>query len=86
MDGVFVAIGHKPNTKIFEGQLDMKDGYIITKGGFGNNSTGTSCRGYLPAMCITYRQAITSAASGCMAALDAQNFLDHAKKPIRMNF
>ena len=54
MDGVFIAIGHKPNTKIFEGQLDMKDGYIITKGGFGNNSTGTSCRGYLlRAMCKT---------------------------------
>ena len=83
MDGVFIAIGHKPNTKIFEGQIDMKDGYIITKGGFGNNSTGTSCQGVFAAGDVqdfTYRQAITSAASGCMAALDAQNFLDHAKK------
>ena len=83
MDGVFIAIGHKPNTKIFEGQLDMQDGYIITKGGFGNNSTNTSCRGVFAAGDVqdfTYRQAITSAASGCMAALDAQNFLDHAKK------
>ena len=83
MDGVFIAIGHKPNTRIFEGQLDMKDGYIITKGGFGNNSTGTSCQGVFAAGDVqdfTYRQDITSAASGCMAALDAQNFLDHAKK------
>ena len=83
MDGVFIAIGHKPNTRIFEGQLDMKDGYIITKGGFGNNSTGTSCQGVFAAGDVqdfTYRQAITSAASGCMAALDAQNFLDNAKK------
>ena len=83
MDGVFIAIGHKPNTRIFEGQLDMKDGYIITRGGFEANSTGTSCKGVFAAGDVqdfTYRQAITSAASGCMAALDAQSYLDHAKK------
>ena len=83
MDGVFIAIGHKPNTRIFEGQLDMKDGYIITRGGFEANSTGTSCKGVFAAGDVqdfTYRQAITSAASGCMAALDAQSYLDHEKQ------
>ncbi|EKO3400623.1 thioredoxin-disulfide reductase [Vibrio fluvialis] len=77
--GVFIAIGHQPNTEIFEGQLDMKDGYIIVKSGLEGNATQTSIEGIFAAgdvMDHNYRQAITSAGTGCMAALDAERFLD----------
>ncbi len=77
--GAFIAIGHQPNTQIFEGQLDMKDGYIIVKSGLEGNATQTSIEGVFAAgdvMDHNYRQAITSAGTGCMAALDAERFLD----------
>ena len=77
--GVFVAIGHQPNTAMFEGQLDMKDGYIVVKSGLEGNATQTSIPGIFAAgdvMDHNYRQAITSAGTGCMAALDAEKFLD----------
>ena len=78
LDGVFIAIGHKPNTDIFEDQLEMKDGYIVTKSGFDNGATSTSIPGVFAAGDVadyTYRQAITSAGFGCMAALDAEKYL-----------
>ncbi|MBU2898222.1 thioredoxin-disulfide reductase [Vibrio hepatarius] len=77
--GAFIAIGHQPNTGIFEGQLDMKDGYIIVQSGLNGNATQTSIPGIFAAgdvMDHTYRQAITSAGTGCMAALDAERYLD----------
>ncbi|MBU2877193.1 MULTISPECIES: thioredoxin-disulfide reductase [Aliiglaciecola] len=77
--GLFVAIGHKPNTDIFEGELDMKDGYIKIKSGLDGNATQTSVEGVFAAGDVcdhVYRQAITSAGTGCMAALDAEKFLD----------
>jgi thioredoxin reductase (NADPH) len=79
LQGLFVAIGHKPNTDIFEGQLDMKNSYIITKGGLNGFATATNVPGMFAAGDVqdhVYRQAITSAATGCMAALDAQRYLD----------
>lgn len=78
--GVFIAIGHRPNTELFEGQLTMKNGYLVTQGGHTGNSTATSLPGVFAAGDVQdaiYRQAITSAASGCMAALDAQRYLDN---------
>ena len=78
LEGVFIAIGHTPNTNIFQGKLDMKDGYILTKTGFNIGSTSTSIEGIFAAGDVAdynYRQAITSAGFGCMAALDAEHYL-----------
>ncbi len=79
LSGIFIAIGHKPNTDIFAGQLDMKNGYITVHGGADGNATATSIEGVFAAgdvMDHVYRQAVTSAGTGCMAALDAEKYLD----------
>jgi len=79
VDGVFIAIGHSPNTGLFEGQLDMEGGYITVQSGTQGNATQTSIEGVFAAgdvMDHIYRQAITSAGTGCMAALDAERYLD----------
>lgn len=80
VDGLFVAIGHTPNTGLFEGQLELKDGYMVVKGGPGGNATATSIEGVFAAGDVAdnvYRQAITSAGAGCMAALDVEKYLEN---------
>lgn len=80
VDGVFIAIGHTPNTGLFEDQLELKDGYIVVKGGGDGNATATNIAGVFAAGDVAdniYRQAITSAGAGCMAALDVEKYLEH---------
>ncbi|MBM3354288.1 MAG: thioredoxin-disulfide reductase [Betaproteobacteria bacterium] len=79
LKGLFIAIGHTPNTQLFDGQLDMKGGYIVTRGGNEGGATATSIAGVFAAGDVqdhVYRQAVTSAGTGCMAALDAEKYLD----------
>ena len=79
LSGCFIAIGHKPNTDVFEGQLEMRNGYIVTKSGLDGMATATSIPGVFAAGDVqdhVYRQAVTSAATGCMAALDADKYLE----------
>jgi thioredoxin reductase (NADPH) len=79
VDGVFIAVGHQPNTQLFEKQLEMRGGYIVVKGGLDGAATATSVAGVFAAGDVAdhvYRQAVTSAGTGCMAALDADRYLE----------
>ena len=83
LSGVFIAVGHSPNTKIFESQLEMNGGYIKVNSGLDGGATATSVPGVFAAgdvMDHIYRQAVTSAGTGCMSALDAEKFLDNLAK------
>jgi len=83
LQGIFIAIGHKPNTDLFEGQLELEGGYIVTQGGNKGFATQTSIPGVFAAGDVQdhiYRQAITSAGTGCQAALDAERYLDDQHK------
>ena len=83
LQGIFIAIGHKPNTDLFQGQLELEGGYIVTRGGHTGNATQTSIEGIYAAGDVQdhiYRQAITSAGTGCQAALDAERYLDNLGK------
>jgi thioredoxin reductase (NADPH) len=82
VDGVFIAVGHQPNTQLFEQQLEMRGGYIVVKGGSDGEATATSISGVFAAGDVAdhvYRQAVTSAGTGCMAALDADKYLERAE-------
>jgi thioredoxin reductase (NADPH) len=82
VDGVFIAVGHQPNTQLFESQLEMRGGYIVVKGGSEGDATATSVAGVFAAGDVAdhvYRQAVTSAGTGCMAALDADKYLERAE-------
>jgi thioredoxin reductase (NADPH) len=82
VDGVFIAVGHQPNTQLFDNQLDMRGGYILVKGGSEGDATATSIAGVFAAGDVAdhvYRQAVTSAGTGCMAALDADKYLERAE-------
>ena len=83
VNGAFIAIGHTPNTNMFNDQLQMNNGYIVINAGLDGNSTSSSVPGVFAAGDVSdqiYRQAITSAGAGCMAALDAEKYLDHLKE------
>ena len=82
VDGVFIAVGHQPNTQLFENQLEMRGGYIVVKGGSEGEATATSIAGVFAAGDVAdhvYRQAVTSAGTGCMAALDADKYLERVE-------
>ena len=82
LEGVFIAVGHQPNTQLFEKQLDMRGGYIVVKGGLEGDATSTSIPGVFAAGDVAdhvYRQAVTSAGTGCMAALDADKYLERVE-------